>query len=204
SSNFHIRSQAVATLLNLSEKVDLVFLRDQTYPLSLWQQMNYLRIIKFVSQQKNLKLEILFDSKNSSIRIFGYKLVRMLGRVDLIENLATLAVGVSDEEKIEILETYFVLGAHMEAGFINDCLRSQNLNLVLAAAKAASSIGDSESSEILQNLIQRETNFSTKLIYLRCLYQLNREKFDEVTLINPSQDIIEMRDHILDPMLQNV
>ncbi|HSF52883.1 MAG TPA: hypothetical protein VLA71_03990, partial [Algoriphagus sp.] len=30
SSNFHIRSQAVATLLNLSEKVDLTFLRDQT------------------------------------------------------------------------------------------------------------------------------------------------------------------------------
>ncbi len=52
SSNFQVRTQAVATLLNLSEKVDLTFLRDQTFPLSLWQQMNYLRIIRFVSHQK--------------------------------------------------------------------------------------------------------------------------------------------------------
>ncbi|MEP1259652.1 hypothetical protein, partial [Algoriphagus sp.] len=39
SSNFHVRSQAVATILNLSESVDLSFLRDQTFPLSRWQQM---------------------------------------------------------------------------------------------------------------------------------------------------------------------
>lgn len=204
SSNFHIRSQAVATLLNLSEKVDLVFLRDQAYPLSLWQQMNYLRIIKFVSQQKDLKLEILFDSKNSSIRIFGYKLVRMLGRVDLIGSLAGIAAGVSDEEKIEILETYFTLGAHMEAAFINQCLQSENLNLVLAAAKAASSIGDAESADILLGLIQEANTFNTKLIYLKSLYELDQVKFDEATLINSSQDIMEIRDHILDPMLQNV
>lgn len=204
SSNFHIRSQAVATLLNLSEKVDLTFLRDQAYPLSLWQQMNYLRIIKFVSQQKDLKLEILFDSKNQSIRIFGYKLVRMLGRVDLIGNLASIAGEVSDEEKIEILETYSILGAHMEAGFINDCLRSQNPSLSKAAAKAASSIGDSESADILFGLIQKEKSFDTKLIYFKSLFELDRVKFDEATLINTSQEIMEIRSHILDPMLQNV
>jgi len=204
SSNFQIRSQAVATLLNLSEKVDLTFLRDQTYPLSLWQQMSYLRIIRFVSHQKDLKLQILFDSKNPSIRIFGYKLVRTLGRVDLIEKVAAKADLVSDEEKIEILETYSTLGVHMESTFINTCLNSENPDVILMAAKAAGSIGDSESAEILVKLIDSEPIFRRKHVYLKSLYELDKDRFDKATLANTDIEIAEIRNHILDPMLQNV
>lgn len=204
STNFHIRSQAVATLLNLSENVDLAFLKDQTFPLSLWQQMNYLRIIRFVSLNKDLKLEILFDSQNPSIRIFGYKLVRMLGRVDLIGVLSSIAEGVSEEEKIEILDTYASLGAHMEVNFINVCLHSQNSNLSQAAAKAASVLGNEESAEILFELLKGEITFGNKLHYLKSLYELDREKFNQAILDNPSTEILKIKDHILDPMLQNV
>ncbi|MBN7810633.1 hypothetical protein J0A68_06690 [Algoriphagus sp. H41] len=204
SKNFHVRSMAVSTLLNLSEKVDLVFLRDQTYPLSHWQQMNYLRIIRFVSPQKDLKLGILFDSKNRSIRLFGIKLVRILGRVDMIEKLSALAGGVSDEEKIEILETYAALGAYMESAFVNECLRSENPSLSLAAAKAAAVVGDAESAEILLELVQSETVFRNKLAYLKGLYGLDAARFAEFTSSDSHPELQDIRDHILDPMLQNV
>ncbi len=204
SSNFHIRSRAVSTLLNLSEKVDLKFLRDQTFPLSLWQQMNYLRIIRFVGLHKDLNLEILLDSKNHSIRVFGIKLVRMLGRVDLIERLSDFAEQASDEEKMEMLDTYAVLGAHMESGFVNVCLRSSNLSLSAAAAKAAAVIGDADSEELLLDLLQTETDFRRKRNFLKSLYELNREKFERVTLSDPSSDFLKIRNHILDPMLHNV
>ncbi len=204
SGNFYIRSTAVATLLNLSEKVDLVFLRDQTYPLSLWQQMNYLRIIRFLSPNKDLKLEILFDSKNQSIRLFGIKLVRILGRMDLIEVLAGFAANASDEEKMEILETYAALGAYMETGFVNDCLRSPNPNLSLAAAKAAGAVGDTDSADILVDLIHSETAFGRKLSYLKGLYGLDVDKFAELTAPDSSPELLEIRNHILDPMLQHV
>jgi hypothetical protein len=204
SSKFHIRSQAVATLLNLSEKVDLTFLRDQTFPLSLWQQMNYLRIIRFVRHQKDLKLEILFDSKNQSIRIFGYKLVSVLGRVDLIERLAVLARTVSDEEKIEILEVYTSLGAHMEVAFINECLKSENKDLAIAAAKAAGSIGDSVSAAILAELSAGESNIRRKHYFLKCLYNLDRDRFELATSVNHETETAAIRNHILDPMLQHV
>lgn len=204
SSNFQVRSQAVATLLNLSEKVDLTFLRDQTYPLSLWQQMNYLRIIRFVSHQKDLQIQILFDSKNTSIRIFGYKLVRVLGRVDLIETVAAKANEVADEEKIEILETYSILGAYMEAPFINTCLKSENQEVALMAAKAAGSIRDSDSADILLELIDSETDFRRKHIFLKCLYSLDKNRFEQATATSSESEIIEIRNHILDPMLQHV
>jgi hypothetical protein len=204
SSNFHIRSQAVATLLNLSEKVDLTFLRDQNFPLSLWQQMNYLRIIRFVRHQKDLKLQILFDSKNQSIRIFGYKLVGVLGRVDLIEHLAARAGEVSDEEKIQILEVYSTLGAHMEVAFINDCLKSENKELAMAAAKAAGSIGDSVSADILAELSAGESNFRRKHYFLKSLYNLDKERFELATSMNHETETAEIRNHILDPMLQHV
>ncbi|WP_026968301.1 hypothetical protein [Algoriphagus terrigena] len=204
SKNFYIRSMAVSTILNLSEKVDLKFLRDQTYPISLWQQMNYLRIIRFVSSQKNIKLEVLFDSENPSIRIFGIKLVRILGRVDLIENLAAFAGSVSDEEKMEILETYASFGAHMEAGFVNECMKSSNQALVLAATKVAMVIGDAESAEILVGLIHSESSFPRKLSLLKSLYGLDKERFDTETTDHPSSEISDIRSHILDPMLQHV
>lgn len=204
SSNFQIRSQAVATLLNLSEKVDLTFLRDQAFPLSLWQQMNYLRIIRFVSHQKNLKLEILFDSQNQSIRIFGYKLVKMLGRVDLIEVVAALASKVSDEEKIEILEIYSTLGAHMEVDFINECLKSENRSLVLAASKAASVVGNAESADILSELIKSESVFRRKQSLLKSLYELDKDRFEQVSASSPDEEVAQLKRHILDPMLQNV
>lgn len=204
STNFHIRSMAVSTLLNLSEKVDLTFLRDLTFPLSLWQQMNYLRIIRFVSSHKDLKIGILFDSKNQSVRMFGIKLVRILGRVDMIELLADLADSVSDEEKIEILETYAALGAHMESDFVNSCLKSENPSLSLSAAKAAAVIGDAESEEILLGLLETEPLFGRRLVYLKALKELNEEKFDVLTSGSSSPELMAIRNHILDPLLQNV
>ncbi|MFN3998135.1 HEAT repeat domain-containing protein [Algoriphagus sp.] len=204
SENFQVRSQAVATLLNLSEKVDLKFLRDQTFPLSLWQQMNYLRIIKFVSHQKTLKIEILFDSQNLSIRIFGYKLVKMLGRVDLIEVVANRAREVSDEEKIEILDTYASLGAHMEVGFVNSCLKSDNSLVVLTAAYAAYSIGDTETADILTDLIRKESDFRRKMTFSRSLYELDKDRFDQVISSGIEKEDTDIKRHILDPMLQNV
>ena len=204
SSNFHIRSQALAALLNLSEKVDLSFLRDQTYPLSVWQQMNYLRIIRFISLQKDLKLEILFESQNESVRIFGYKLVRVLGRMELIEVLSQLAPTVSDEEKIEILETFIVIGAHMEVGFVNHCLTSTNPKLVEAAAKAACVLGNQETVEIISRLLESETVFSKKLAFFKCLYELDRAQFENATALTPDPRVSEIRAHLLDPKLHHV
>ena len=204
SSNFHVRSQAVATVLNLSERVDLTFLRDQTYPLSLWQQMNYLRIIRFVNHQKKLNLEILFESTNPSIRIFGYRLVKTLGRVDLIDVLATLADRVSPEEKVEILEIYGALGAHMEVNFVNECLRSADQNLMLAAAKTASVIGNADSIRILIELIDSEADLRRKQVLMKSLFDLDAQSFDRLYASGGDFEMKKIKDHILDPLLQNV
>ena len=42
SPNFHIRSNATATFLNLSIEVDLSFLKKLRYPISNWQQTDEL------------------------------------------------------------------------------------------------------------------------------------------------------------------
>jgi hypothetical protein len=74
----------------------------------------------------------------------------------------------------------------------------------VAAAKAAAVIGDADSEEILLELLQTETDFRRKLAYLKSLFELNKEKFELVTLSDTRSDLLEIRNHILDPMLQNV
>ncbi|MCU0400998.1 MAG: hypothetical protein MUE75_08320 [Algoriphagus sp.] len=205
SDNFHVRSHSVATLLNLSQKVDLMFLKDQTYPLSDWQQMNYLRIIKFVNTIKPIKIEVLFESKNPSIRIFGIKLVRMLGRVDIIGSLSKMSETATEEEQLEILETFDTLGAHMEIHFINNCILSDNDKVVYYAAKAGATLGNGHTVDLITNrLAERSDSFRTKKQLLRTLHALDASRFDQITLGKVDSTTQELRAHILDPMLSYV
>lgn len=203
--NFQVRSQAVATLLNLSSTADLTFLRDLEFPLSNWQQMNYLRIIKFISNLKPVNLEVLFDSTNQTVKLFGYKLVRMLGRFDLIEKVAERAHLSNDAEKIEILETYLVLGAHMEVGFINDCLQSSNPEVILAALEAAASLGDEHSKELIKTLLASEDcSFDIKKRALAALFELDQTSFQTLVSASNDDEIQALGKHLTDPLLKNV
>ncbi|WP_296703948.1 hypothetical protein [Algoriphagus sp.] len=204
SSNFYIRSQSIATLLNLSEKVDLTTIKKQSFPLSRWQQMNYLRIIKFLHIQKSIQLETLFEGKNQTIRLFGYKLVGLLGRVDLLEKLAKLAPQVADIEKIEILKTYQTIGVHTESTFINKCLRSDNIKLVVAAAKASGQVGDQVSAHILIELLNDDPGFELKMIYLDNLRKLDQSMYQQYVATKNDKELNQINAHLLDPLLQHV
>lgn len=204
SSNFHVRSQSGATLLNVSSTVNLDFLRNQKYPLSDWQQMNYLRIIKFVHNTKSLKLDKLFKSENQSVRLFGIKLVRMLGRLDLLPGLKELSINATDEEKIELLETYETIGAHMEVDFINSCIQSSNQDLQLEAVKVAGQLGDEKSLQLIIELFAHNPDFELKKSLMRSMYLLNPETFERYTKDQFSEEIVRIRAHILDPLLTHV
>ena len=204
SSNFYIRSQAISTVLNLSEKVDLSKIKQQSFPLSRWQQMNYLRIIKYLHIQKSLDLTPLFEGKNQTVRLFGYKLVRLLGRIELVEKLAEVAPNVADVEKIEILKTYEVIGINTEAFFINQCLRSENEDLMIAAARVSGTIGDQASAHILIELLDENPDFNTRRLLLDSLKKLDETMYNEYVSNNKDEDTLRINTHLLDPLLQHV
>ncbi|WP_439487365.1 HEAT repeat domain-containing protein [Algoriphagus sp.] len=204
SPNFYIRSQAVATILNLSNSVDLSFLRDQTFPLSRWQQMNYLRIIKYLQSTRTLQINTLFDSTNQSIRLFGYKLVRVLGLVELLTELDEKFGSVSDEEKIEILKTFEYLGVPAQNELVNSSLKSENNQLVIAAAKAAGSIGDESSVEIISGLLAEEVGFRLKMTLLKSLHSLDATRYGQYIQESSSSETYRINQHISDPLLLDV
>lgn len=204
SSNFYIRSQAVATILTLSESVDLSFLRDQTFPLSRWQQMNYLRIIKFLNASRDLHINSLFSSENQSIRLFGYKLVRVLGLVDLLAELKEKFVSVSDEEKIEIIKAFEYLGVPAHSNLLNDSLRSDNIKLVSMAAKAAGAIGDDSNAKIIYEILATSPVFRLQIVLLKSLQNLNGELYSQFITKDSDSDLQRINMHLLDPLLQDV
>ncbi|PZX56839.1 hypothetical protein LV84_01965 [Algoriphagus ratkowskyi] len=204
SPNFHIRSQAVATTLNLSDSVDLSFLRDQTFPLSRWQQMNYLRIIKFLNSSRELHINTLFSSENQSIRLFGYKLVRVLGLVDLLEELEEKFAAVSDEEKIEIIKAFEYLGVPAQSSMLNDSMRSDNVKLVTIAGKAAGAIGDDSNAKIIYEILETSPVFGLQLVLLRSLQNLNAGLYNQFITKDSDSDLQRINAHLLDPLLQDV
>lgn len=204
SPNFHIRSQAVATLLNLSVDTNLYFLRDQTFPLSDWQQMNYLRIIKYLHATRDLRIDSLFDSHNKSIRIFGYKLIRVIGRVDLLADLEEKFNSVSEDEKIEIIKTFEYLGVPANINMINDSLRSDNFMLISTAAKAAGAIGDEKSVELICELLEKNPGFKLKMHFLRSLQNLDQFRYNKFVTEDTNADVVKIKMHLSDPLLQDV
>jgi HEAT repeat protein len=146
----------------------------------------------------------LFESENQSVRLFGYKLVRLIGKVDLLENLEKIAPNASDEEKIEIIKTYEELGAYMQADFLNQCLLSENRKLQQAAAQAIGVIGNKESIFILENLLKSQPDFPMKMILLKSLQKLDPERFEIFTGIQTDLDTKRIKSHLLDPLLSHV
>jgi len=204
SSNFYIRSQAVATLLNISKSVDLSFLSDQNFPLSRWQQMNYLRIIRYLQSHKELKVESLFSSANQSIRLFGYKLVRILGRVDLVQLMVDRFDEVPELERIEMLYTFEILGVPVDSRLINSSLLTSNDKLIRRAAMAAGQIGDETTEKMMWKILPTITSFQLKKSILRSLKTLNPISYEAFIETNTLLDIKEINSHLLDPLLQDV
>ncbi len=203
--NFYVRSQAVATLLNISESKDLGFLRDLTYPLSNWQQMNYLRIIKFVSGQGLVNIEVLFESKNDSVRLFAIKLVRQLGRLDLMDSLSNLAKKATDKEKVELLKTYAAFGAHMELSFVHECLDSSTSEVFQEALLAAAILGDDSTVLKLSTILNsREVVFGQLKLILFALREIDIESFENAIQNSDSIEVKNIGKHLKDPLLKNV
>lgn len=204
SPNFQVRNQAGATLLNLSENVDLTFLKEQAYPLSDWQQMHYLRIIKYVQANKSLEISVLFKSENQTVRCFGIKLVKILGRLDLLDELRELTKHARPDEIIEVLKTYGALGAHMEIDFINNCLKNPLPEIRDTAIKVTGDLGNEESIEILLELLKSNPNIPLRKLILGSLFRLNREVFEEYILKYPQFENQSIRKELTDQVLQHV
>jgi hypothetical protein len=204
STNFHVRSNATATFLNLSREVDLTFLKNLRYPLSNWQQMNYLRIIKYLYPTRNLLMAGLLDSKNLTVRLFGYKLVRMVGRVDLVENLGSIADKASEEEKIEILKTIEAIGVMGYTGLINSSMKSSDPKLAIQAIKVAGSLGDKSSEVIILGLLDTSPNFKMKMALLEGLKNIDTKSFEALVATSQDPETKEIYNHLTDPLLSHV
>jgi hypothetical protein len=204
SPNFHVRSNATATFLNLSREVDLTFLKNLRYPLSNWQQMNYLRIIKFLYPTRNLLMAGLLESKNLTVRLFGYKLVRMVGRVDLVENLGSIAEKASEEEKIEILKTIEAIGVMGYTGLINSSMKSTNAKLAIRAIKVAGSLGDKSSEAIILDLLNANPDFKMKMALLEGLKNIDTNSFEALVATSQDPEAKEIYNHLTDPLLSHV
>lgn len=204
SPNFHVRSNATVTFLNLSKEVDLSFLKNLSYPLSNIQQMNYLRIIKYLYPTRNLLMAGLLDSQNLTVRLFGYKLVRMVGRVDLVENLGSIADKASEEEKIEILKTIEAIGVMGYTYLINSSMKSSDPKLAIQAIKVAGSLGDKSSEVIILSLLEADPGFKMKMALLEGLKNIDTNSFEEFVATSQDPETKEIYNHLKDPLLSHV
>lgn len=204
STNFYVRSNAVATQLNLSNDKNLTVLAGQKYPLSAWQQMKYLRIIKFLSTQDIVKIIFLLESENVSVRIFGIRLVRYLGRVDRIAKLSEMYPSASLSEKIEILKSFNALSAVSEIDHVHNALYSDQESLCLMAIDTLKNIGNKNSQILLIQRLEMIKGFVLEKEILTAIKALNNEAFVNVVESSEKPSYARINNHLQDPILNHV
>jgi hypothetical protein len=166
--------------------------------------MNYLRIIKYLYPTRNLLMAGLLDSQNLTVRLFGYKLVRMVGRVDLVENLGSIADKASEEEKIEILKTIEAIGVMGYTYLINSSMKSSDPKLAIQAIKVAGSLGDKSSEVIILSLLEADPGFKMKMALLEGLKNIDTNSFEEFVATSQDPETKEIYNHLKDPLLSHV
>ncbi len=203
-SNFYIRSHAISSLLNLSNDKNLMVLAQQKYLLSKWQQMIYLRIIKFLTIRDTVKIIFLLESENESVRIFGIKLVRYLGRLDRILKLSEMFPSAGNAEKVEILKSYNALNAVHHIEQVHDALFSEDPYVSLCAIKTLENLGNDHSQALLMEKLRGLMDFEFKKAILTSLYTLNKTAFYDIIAGDRDEEVDKICLHLEDPVLTHV
>ena len=202
--NFYIRSNAVATMLNISNDKTLKVLAEQQYPLSRWQQMKYYRIIKFINSQGKVQVNLLFESENETVRVFGIKLVRYLGLVDRLPLLQKMYESATINEKIEILKCYDNFNHLDGLDDVYKDLFTKDKALLLNAVMVLKNLGSEVSTLILLERLKKTDDFESKMKILEAVNALNPELVVEGYLTENDEDIKILIAHIKDPLLSHV
>ncbi len=203
-SNFYVRSNAIATLLNIGDDTSLKVLADQNYPLSRWQQMKYYRIIRFINSKRPVQVNLLFESSNQSVRIYGYKLVRYLGLFEYLEKLKSIYPNAELEEKIEILNAYDAFSFEDAIDQIHADVFTDNPTLFIAIVKVLKNIGTTVSQAVLIERLATISDFEMKKCVLEAIYCLNPLNISEVFGNSEDLEIQRICNHLQDPILSNV
>ncbi|WP_186757782.1 hypothetical protein [Echinicola salinicaeni] len=204
SKNFIVRTNAVRAVLHLSIDKDLKFLAQQQYPLSKWQQMSIYRVLKNIPKSEKLDISILLDAENHSVQTFGIRLVRYLGKIELIEKLSSMYNHVSYLGKQEILKTFKALTAFSELELVHRILMETDRNLSLLASNLLADIGNDESIEFLSTKLEGSKDFKLQKSILTTLYTLDEQRFEiEVQKLN-QEHIDLIKNHIKDSLLSYV
>jgi hypothetical protein len=205
SENFNIRSNAVATLLNISNDPELKVLVDQDFPLSRWQQMVYFRIIKFINNsQQKVRVDFLFESKNESVRVFGYKLVRYLGLFELLELLMEKYKGASIAEKSEMLKCFDSFSYQESLDILHRDLNTPDKGLFLGVVSVLQNIGNPISEVILLEKLKSGLDFESKKAVMQTLNALNPDVLAEWARKSNNQEVNQIFEHLMDPVLSHV
>lgn len=202
--NFYIRSNAIATLLNIADDSSLKILADQNYPLSRWQQMKYYRIIRFLNNKRPIQVNLLFESPNKSVRIYGFKLVRYLGLFEYVEVLKSIYPTASIEEKIEILNVYDAFSYEAGIEQIHKDIFTEDHLLFFALVKVLKNIGTPVSQAVLVERLGTITDFDKKKCILEAIFCLNPLTITEVFGASEDEEIQRIAHHLQDPVLSYV
>ena len=205
SENFYVRSNAVATLLNISNDPELKVLVDQDFPLSRWQQMVYFRIIKFINNsQEKVKVDLLFESKNESVRVFGYKLVRYLGLFEMLEILVNKYKNASIPEKLEMIKCFDAFSYQDSLNLLHRDLATADKGLFLGIVAVLKNIGNPISEVIMLEKLKSDLDFESKKAVMQALHILNPDLLEEWSCNAKDIEVQQIFNHLIDPVLSHV
>lgn len=162
------------------------------------------RVIKNTPSKGKIDINSLLKADNESVRIFGIKLVRLLGRMDIIEELSEMFSHASNEEQYEILRTFKALAAHTRIELVHKSFQSDDLKLATLSAELMGVIGNEISVALIIEKLNVAHPFVLEKVMLKSLSYLDREMMNWAVRHFQRPQLESIKLHLNDGLLEHV
>ena len=151
-----------------------------------------------------MRVDLLFESKNESVRVFGYKLVRYLGLFELLEILINKYKNATIPEKLEMIKCFDVFSYQDCLNHLHRDLSTTDKGLFLGIVAVLQNIGNPISEVILLEKLKNGLDFESKKAVMQALNVLNPDVLGEWTRQADDTEAYQIFNHLTDPVLSHV
>ncbi len=186
-----VRKEAQLYLVNLFHFKGLEFLNDLTTPLSEWDQVQLLEVLKKFDDQQICDIKPWLKSRNDYVVIFALKLAKIYNQFEVKDLLIDLLSHESKEVRVQtihVLSQLYVIEAKkvLKANYSERSLEEQ-----IEFLKMLENIFDAEDESFLLGQVFHE-NFDIKFSAMKILKSLNIDKLERLALESSDSNFDKM------------
>lgn len=190
-----VRNEVQLYLVNILKFKGLFFLDDLKAPLSEWNQIQILEILKNFENQDIHDISTWINSENEDVVLFALKLVRIYNLFDMQDLLIEKFIDATKEIRLQTISLLCYLHSIKGKNILKQEFELLTTEEQILFFKELHQMADVLDAEFIENYVFHE-EFDVKLCAMTLLRDLDRNLFDAIKVKSEDKESIKMINYL--------